>query len=74
MPTGCVAGPATITASGSTDTMSGLDHYESTVNGGSVVAGPGVVVSAHGTATVKFRSVDGVGNASAWVTSTVCIS
>ncbi len=74
VPTGCVAGPATITASGSIDALSGLDHYESTVNGGGVVAGPSVVVSAHGTATVKFRSVDGVGNASAWVTSTVCIS
>jgi hypothetical protein len=74
VPGGCVAGPVTVTASGSTDPLSGLDHYESTVNGGSVVAGQSVVVSAHGTATVKFRSVDLVGNASAWVTSTVCIS
>ena len=74
VPGGCVAGPVTITASGSSDALSGLDHYESTVNGGSVVAGQSVVVSAHGTATVKFRSVDLVGNASAWVTSTVCIS
>ena len=74
VPGACVTGPVTVTASGSTDPLSGFDHYEHTLNGGSVVAGASVVVSAHGTATVRFRSVDGVGNASAWVTSSVCIS
>jgi hypothetical protein len=74
VPVGCVAGPATVTASASTDAMSGLDHYESTLNGGSVQTGPSVIVSAHGTATVKFRAVDAVGNATAWVTASVCIT
>ena len=36
--------------------------------------GSRVVVSAHGTWTVKLRAVDALGNASAWVTSSVCIS
>ncbi|HEY2788216.1 MAG TPA: hypothetical protein VGI72_02110 [Gaiellales bacterium] len=74
VPGACTPGPVTLTASGAADSWSGLDHYESMVNTGSVVAGPSVVISAHGTATVKFRSVDGVGNASAWVTNSVCIS
>jgi hypothetical protein len=70
----CTAGPVTLTASGSIDSMSGLDHYESTTNSGPVVVGPSVTLSAGGTWTVKFRSVDAVGNASAWVSTTVCIS
>ena len=70
----CTAGPVTLTASGSTDALSGFGHYESTVNGGSVVQGASVVISAHGTWTVKFRAVDSAGNASAWVSTTVCIS
>jgi large repetitive protein len=74
VPGGCVAGPVTVTASGSSDTLSGLDHYESTLNAGSITPGPSVVVSARGTATVKFRAVDALGNASAWVTASVCIS
>jgi hypothetical protein len=74
VPGACTAGPVALTASSSTDGWSGLDHYESMVNTGSVVAGPSVMVSAHGTWTVKFRSVDAVGNASAWVTNSVCIS
>ena len=74
VPSGCVAGPVTLTATGSTDTMSGLDHYESTVNGGSTVQGANVALSGHGTFTVKLRAVDAVGNATAWVTSTVCLS
>jgi hypothetical protein len=54
------AGPVTLTATGSSDPMSGFDHYESTVNGGSgVVQGASVVVSGHGTFTVKLRAVDG---------------
>jgi hypothetical protein len=74
VPGACTTGPVTLTASGATDGWSGLDHYESMVGSGSVVAGPSVVISAHGTSTVKFRSVDGVGNASAWVTNSVCLS
>ncbi len=73
-PSGCVAGPVTLTATGSGDTMSGLDHYESTVNGGSTVQGAGVVLSGHGTFTVKLRAVDAVGNATAWVTTSVCLT
>jgi hypothetical protein len=73
-PGGCVAGPVTLTATGSSDAMSGLDHYESTVNGGAVTQGAGVLVAGHGTFTVKQRAVDAVGNATAWVTTTVCLS
>lgn len=74
VPGACTAGPVTLQASGSADSWSGLDHYESAVNTGSAVAGPSVTLSAHGTWTVKFRAVDALGNASAWVTNTVCIS
>lgn len=74
VPGSCVAGPVTVMATGSSDTLSGLDHYESTLNGGGVTPGPSVVVSARGTATVKFRAVDALANASAWVTASVCIS
>jgi hypothetical protein len=70
----CTAGPVTLTASASVDAGSGFSHYESMVNAGSVVTGPSVTVSAHGTWTVKLRSVDALGNASTWVTNTVCIS
>lgn len=64
----------TLTASGSVDAGSGFSHYQSIVNTGSVVTGPSATVSAHGTWTVKFRSVDGLGNSSTWVANTVCIS
>jgi hypothetical protein len=74
VPGGCVAGPVTLTATGSTDPMSGLDHYESTVNGGGAVQGANVQISGHGTYTVKLRAVDAVGNATAWVTASVCLS
>jgi len=74
VPGGCVAGPVILTATGSTDPMSGLDHYESTVNGGGAVQGANVQISGHGTYTVKLRAVDAVGNATAWVTITVCLS
>jgi hypothetical protein len=69
-----VAGPVTLTATGTSDSLSGVDHYESTVNGGSVVQGASVLVSGHGTFTVKLRAVDAVGNATAWMTTTVCLS
>ncbi|HKV67738.1 MAG TPA: hypothetical protein VJN72_06585, partial [Gaiellales bacterium] len=74
VPAGCVAGPVTLTATGSSDPLSGFDHYESTVNGGSIVQGASVPISGHGTFTVKLRAVDAVGNATVWVTATVCLS
>ncbi len=70
----CTAGPVTLTASGSSDALSGFGHYESMVGTGSIVQGASVVISAHGTVTVKFRAVDAAGNASAWVSTSVCIS
>jgi hypothetical protein len=73
-PVGCVAGPVTLTASGSTDAWSGFNHYESQTNAGSIVSGASVIVSAHGSSTVKFRSVDALGTASAWVSTTVCLT
>ncbi|HEY7258871.1 MAG TPA: hypothetical protein VH459_07370 [Gaiellales bacterium] len=65
----------TVTASGSTDALSGLYGYEyreSTDGGstwGSASAGNSDVVSAQGETLVQFRSVDGVGNVSAWTPS-----
>jgi hypothetical protein len=73
-PGGCVAWPVTVSASGSSDAMSGFDHYESTLNGGAVTTGRRVLVSAHGMSTVNFRALDALGNASAWVSSSVCLS
>jgi hypothetical protein len=73
-PVGCVAGPVTLTASGSTDTWSGFNHYESQTGTGAIVSGASAVVSARGSTTVKFRSVDMLGNASAWVSTTVCLT
>ena len=69
-----MAGPVSLTATGSTDALSGLDHYESTLNGGSVVQGANVVLSGQGSFTVKLRAVDAVGNATAWATTTVCLT
>lgn len=64
-----------VTASGSTDPLSGLAGYErreSTDGGatwGSPAAGATDAVSAQGETLVQFRSVDGVGNTSAWTPS-----
>jgi hypothetical protein len=72
---GCVAapGPVTITASGSVDSGSGLDHYESRIStdGGAtydptVSIGDTVSLTAVGTYTVQFRAVDLLGFASSW--------
>ena len=60
----------TISASGATDTISGLARYEyrtSTNNGstwGATVAGASAVITAEGTTIVQFRSVDNAGNVS----------
>ena len=69
------AAQTTVTASGSTDALSGLAGYEyreSTDGGGtwgSASAGPSDVVSAEGETLVQFRSIDAAGNASAWTPS-----
>ncbi len=64
---------ATITAAGSTDAGSGLDHYESRIStdggatyGSQIAVGDTVSLSITGTYTVQFRAVDVLGFASAW--------
>jgi hypothetical protein len=65
----------TVTASGSTDPLSGLagyEHRESTDGGatwGSAAAGAADAVSAEGETLVQFRAIDVAGNASAWTAS-----
>ena len=62
----------TVTASGSSDALSGLAGYEyrestdGATTWGSAAAGPSDVVSAEGETLVQFRSVDVAGNTSAW--------
>jgi hypothetical protein len=62
----------TISASGSTDTWAGFDHYEmrTSTDGGATWTSPAtqaaITISAPGETLVQFRSVDGVGNVSAW--------
>jgi hypothetical protein len=64
----------TIAASGSSDSGgSGLlgYQYQTSLNGGAWSApasGPAAVITAEGTTTVQFRSVDNAGNTSAWTT------
>ncbi|HEX2377069.1 MAG TPA: hypothetical protein VHI30_05875, partial [Gaiellales bacterium] len=64
-----------VTASGSTDALSGLagyEHRESTDGGatwGSASAGASDTVSAEGETLVQFRSIDAAGNVSAWAPS-----
>jgi hypothetical protein len=66
------AASTAITASGSTDALGNLDHYEyrvSTDNGasyGAAVTGASIQFTATGSYVVQFRAVDGVGLASAW--------
>ena len=68
--TSCVK-KRTIKASGSTDTLSGIDHYEYhySMNGGAYTA-PATGTSASfrttGTYTVQFRVFDRAGNTTAW--------
>jgi hypothetical protein len=69
----------TVSASGSSDGGSGVDHYEyreSTDGGTSWSApalGPADTVSAEGQTVVAFRAVDGAGNPSGWIQRTVAI-
>jgi hypothetical protein len=65
------AATKTVTAAGGTDSGSGVSGYQSetSFNGGAwsaPAAGAAVVVSAEGTTTVQFRTVDNAGNTSAW--------
>jgi large repetitive protein len=67
-----IAASVTISASGSTDALSGLLGYEyrTSTNGGSTwtatSTGPSAAISAEATTIVQFRAVDNAGNASAW--------
>ncbi len=67
--------PVTITASGSTDALSGLagyDHRSSTDGGttwSAATSGGSLPVAAQGQTLVEFRSVDNAGNVSAWTPS-----
>ena len=62
----------TISATGSTDTWAGFDHYEmrTSTDGGATWTSPttaaAITISAPGETLAQFRSVDAVGNASAW--------
>jgi hypothetical protein len=66
-------------ASGSTDSGSGVDHYQyrESTDGGSTwstpVTGATDTVSAAGQTLVAFQAVDGAGNTSAWIAQTVSI-
>ncbi|HEU0194557.1 MAG TPA: hypothetical protein VFQ71_10185, partial [Gaiellales bacterium] len=62
-----------ISASGSTDNLSGVTYqYETSTDGGSSWSQPvqsaSAQIGAEGTTEVQFRAVDGAGNASAWST------
>jgi hypothetical protein len=63
----------TVSATGGTDTMSGIAGYQYRTNPGSgwsaAASGASVIVSAQGTTYVQFRTVDGAGNVSAWTPS-----
>ena len=62
----------TITGKSSTDTASGVNHYEYRVSTnagttwGATVSAASVTLSATGSYVVQFRAVDNVGLASAW--------
>lgn len=75
--TGWSQQPADLTASGSTDHGSGVDHYQFRIStdGGSTWSTPAdgnaYGVTEQGTTLVGFRAVDGVGHTSPWTTTTV---
>ncbi len=56
-----------------TDALSGVDHAEWRVDGGTVTSGSPAVVSADGIQLLETRIVDRAGNASAWRGETVKI-
>jgi large repetitive protein len=65
------AATVNISASGSTDNLSGVTYqYETSTDGGGSwsqpLDGASAPISAEGTTEVQFRAVDGAGNASAW--------
>jgi hypothetical protein len=68
------AASTTITATGGADAGSGMagHQWSSSTNGGGTwgtpVSGSSAVISAEGETLVRFRSVDAVGNTSAWTT------
>ena len=68
---------STVSADGSTDAGSGLDHYEleTSTDGGSTWSAPQSAASApvsdEGETLVRFRAVDAAGLTSAWVGATV---
>jgi hypothetical protein len=49
-----------------TDALSGVDHIEYKVNGGSVQTGISVTLTTDGDNDVEYRAVDNVGNAEGW--------
>ncbi|MFI5048560.1 MAG: beta strand repeat-containing protein [Gaiellales bacterium] len=63
----------TVSATGGSDTMSGLTGYQYRTNAGSgwsgTATGASVAVTAQGTTQVQFRTIDAVGNVSAWTPS-----
>ena len=71
---GCSPGPKVLTASGSVDAGLGAVTYQYAVGGGAVKTGAAATITATGTTVVQFRAVDNVGNATAWVSTSVCIS
>ncbi len=68
-----------VQASGSTDSGSGIDHYQyrKSTDGGATwskaVNADSTGVNRQGTTIVRFRAVDGVGRTSAWTPTTVRI-
>ena len=74
VPSGWSTGTVTVHLS-ATDSVSGVDTTYYSLDGSvpSIVATSGTVISAEGTTTLKYRSVDSAGNSEAVVTKTVRI-
>jgi hypothetical protein len=72
--------PVVITASGASDALSGINHYNvrTSTNGGTTWSAPTAIatapytdsITAQGTTLVQFQAVDQAGNASPWAPST----
>ena len=62
----------TITGGGSTDALSGIDHYQHRTSSdagntwSSAANGSSVTISSEADSQVEFRAVDGAGNAGGW--------